>query len=146
LRAGELDPKALRARQSLVLVSPDGKEERRIVEDEAGLVARFSPDGSRLLLTTQSPDGSDLWVEPVEGGDRTRIAMTGIRHVDACWSPDGRHLAVSRYDLTRRPDGRIGLDLNRGPLDSRLEVVTPDGKDRRWPPLLDGVFSVCDWR
>lgn len=140
------DPKTSRLRQSLVLLGPDGKEVRRIVDDEAGTVARFSPDGSRLLLTTKSSDGFDLWIEPVEGGDRTRIEMTSIRHVDACWSPDGKHLAVSRYNLTRRPNGHIGLDLNRGPLDSRLEVVSADGQERRTLPLLDGVFSVCDWR
>lgn len=140
------DPKTLRARQSLVILSPDGKEVRRIVTDTAGMPSRFSPDGGRILLTTQSPDGNDVWIEPVDGGDRTRIKMDGIWDVNACWAPDGRHLAVTRFRLTRVEGGRLTPDLGQGGVHSRLEVVATDGQPWRTLPLPDGLLRVLDWR
>jgi Tol biopolymer transport system component len=53
----------------------------------AGLHPRWSPDGRKILYTTNLPSGSnDLWVMSVAGGDRVRI----LRHRDisgAGWQP-----------------------------------------------------------
>ncbi|HEU5116330.1 MAG TPA: hypothetical protein VFT74_06580, partial [Isosphaeraceae bacterium] len=46
------DPKTLQANQSLVLFRLDGTEVRRIQEGSAGTVARFSPDGTRILASS----------------------------------------------------------------------------------------------
>ncbi|MEO8564702.1 MAG: protein kinase, partial [bacterium] len=50
---------------------------------------RFSPDGTRVLMADQSPEGSDIWMYDVASHTSTRLTSSGNAALPT-WSPDGR--------------------------------------------------------
>ncbi|MGV3599839.1 MAG: TolB family protein [Dyadobacter fermentans] len=71
----------------------------------------WSPDGRWLVINTMSDVESRLWKIAVAGGDPVPLTppmpireLNNIRPGDIDWSPDGRHIAVSR--ARAEPDGK----------------------------------------
>jgi Tol biopolymer transport system component len=77
-----------------------------------------------------------LWVVGLDGKEPKRILQeAGVNYLSACWSPDGKRLAVV-----------LGKS---GQLGGRLEVMDPDGQNRREIKLgLDKLRGIDhpDWR
>jgi eukaryotic-like serine/threonine-protein kinase len=90
---------------------PSGAGELRDLGDP-----RFSPDGSRLLVTA----GGAIWVVDLESGAWTQVAAQGFYPL---WSADGSEIVWTsdsggNYDVRRRsadlrPDAEVLLDLDR---------------------------------
>ena len=83
----------------------------------------------------------------MDGKETTVIVEDGAKGVEAaCWSPDGKYLAVSRFDWEVGPDGKYfqsaGHDNNY-----RFEIVSLDGKVQR-EIKLEGVrfLGHADWK
>ncbi len=116
----------------LYVMKPDGSEERRITQGRGlNVYARFSPDSRKIVYTHQEKAVNSLWVVNVDGtGAKELLREEGLAGIEAaCWSPDGKHLAVTRFDWAME-DGkklrRAGEDHNE-----RLEIVGADGGDSR---------------
>ena len=78
------------------LVFADRSGSRRPATDERRNFhgPRFSPDGRRIAMDFNSPDGRDVWVLEPDGGVLTRSTFDRDGH-DPTWMPDGRTLTYS---------------------------------------------------
>ncbi len=57
-------------------------------------IAAISPDGRSVAFTAPDSSGRfDLWVQPLDSPEATRLARTG-GPAEVCWSPDSRNLAL----------------------------------------------------
>ena len=93
--------------RSLVLVNRDGSSRPATVERHNYHAPRFSPDGRRILVDFNSPDGRDVWVLDRATGGFTRVTFDRGGH-DAVWERDGRWIT---YSSVRR--GGIALFRTR---------------------------------
>jgi serine/threonine protein kinase/Tol biopolymer transport system component len=107
--------------RSLVFVDRSGN--RRLATDERRNFhdPGFSPDGRRIAMDFNTPDGRDVWVlEP--GGVLTRTTFDRDGH-DPTWFPDGRSIAY-----TSLRDGDFGIYRARlgGGEPPESLIVAPD--------------------
>jgi RNA polymerase sigma factor (sigma-70 family) len=122
----------------LYVMRPDGTEQRQLTEGGNPFYARFSPDGRRLLYadgTTEERRG--IWVVGFDGKDRRRVIATGRALASACWSPDGKRIAVLIYDRPEAGEEASG----------RLVVMDSDGSNQTGFPLPGRENAdMPDWR
>jgi Tol biopolymer transport system component len=52
----------------------------------------LSPDGTRLAITVQREDRSELWVKSLGAGTLTRLQYEGTYNYRPLWTPDGRSI------------------------------------------------------
>ena len=78
----------------LYLIPAGGGQERRLTDapGEDGL-ARFSPDGERILFTSLRTGNYQLYEVPAAGGAARRIRTNAATEYQADYSPDGHRLA-----------------------------------------------------
>lgn len=144
LHARDADQPRNDRNRSLALLRPDGSIVRRLTEKSSNC-ARFSPDGRRVLYVEALDNGNALWVEPVEGGERRRIPVDELHLILACWSPDGKSIALSA-DKMRPGPGSDLLFPRDEPVVSELTIVEADGDGRRTLPIPGGFLRLNDWR
>jgi Tol biopolymer transport system component/predicted Ser/Thr protein kinase len=151
-----------------VLVSP-----RDFPEAEAPPVftwPEFSPDGLKVIFTCRGCEpGLSLWMIPAGGGTPARVARgTGDGGYGASWSPDGQWVAYNNtragqqtslsrlrvgsdagpqkladhscFDLAWSPEGKRIACAQPG----RLDLISPDGKERR-ALNGDGIVGPVAW-
>jgi hypothetical protein len=95
-------------------------------------------------------EGNSVHTVGVDGNnDRTIVQEEGLKSVEAgCFSPDGRRLAIVRYDWKL---DKKGTKIVEDPKDAhwRLEIADIDGGNRRELPLV-GATAIWlghpDWR
>jgi Tol biopolymer transport system component len=119
----------------LYLMHPDGTKERQLTEGGNPFYARFSPDGKRLLYSDGPPqERRGIWLVDLDGTNRHRIFPTGKTTASACWSPDGRQIAVAIRGSAPEEHGR-------------LEIVNLDGTHRTLLTLPSReIADMPDWR
>jgi Tol biopolymer transport system component len=80
----------------LYVMRPDGTEQRRITERGNPFYARFSPDGRRVVYTDGAlEDQSGIWIVDADGTKPRRVFPFDPKmNASACWSPDGKRIAV----------------------------------------------------
>lgn len=152
---------------STCLVRRDGSDLRCL---GVGSGARWSPDGTRLILTAPSAQSQgDLFVMEADGSNRRRVVASRPAEQPEDWSPDGRRILFTRFhdasgrdadvyvmraDGTRvrklahgrsaiwSPDGRRILYIRNY---SELFVMNADGSRKR---SVGGIVSAFepDWR
>ena len=126
----------------LYIMRPDGTDQRRITEGGNPFYARFSPDGRRVLYSDQARgEQSGIRVVDVDGkNDRLVFPVVGGKTVaSACWSPDGKRIAVTLEVLNGiaarplTPVQVVVMDLDGG---HRSEIFIPEA----------GSSDMPDWR
>jgi eukaryotic-like serine/threonine-protein kinase len=115
----------------LARVDRAGREE--VLDRESALYSwpRVSPDGKRVAVELQAPDGSyDLWLFSLASRSLQRLtrAFSGVRSLG--WSADGRRVAYLALDAAGTPQGGRSIawvpwDLSAAP--ERVPVRIPDG-------------------
>lgn len=142
----------------LRLVRPDGSDDHRLLDADRRIPDTahpdWSPDGNRIAFDVWTPQPSGphrltIWTVRADGSDAREVATCQppcLQLSYPAWSPDGRSLALMRFDI--RDDGDWGpsaievLDLATG--ERRPVTTTADGTtayyDLRWSP--DGSSLV----
>ena len=130
------------------LVRPDGGGSRRLTR---GQFARWSPDGTRLVLDTPTArsDG-DLVVVDRNGRVGVRLTDTPELEQPAGWSPDGRQILFTRFDANGPGadvwvvdvTGRNERRLTRGSAQDVAAAWSPDGKRILFTSDRDGREQV----
>jgi RNA polymerase sigma factor (sigma-70 family) len=139
----------------LYLMRPDGSGERRLTKDGLNCYARISPDGKRLVYLHQIKGVNSLHVMDIDGENDHEILTDskGVGPEGACWSPDGKRLAV--LILTNpQPPGVTDWLGNAKATTFHLELMDADGTNRqplrlRGPndtPSVPLWFGRPDWR
>lgn len=143
-------------------VSPDGKE---IVFDLLGDIyslpigggtakvlrsglamevqPRFSPDGKKILFTSDAGGGDNIWVMDRDGSNARQITKETFRLLNnASWAPDGQYIVARKHFTSGRSlgageiwmyhvSGGTGLQLTTRKNDQQdvnEPVVSPDGR------------------
>ena len=143
-------------------VSPDGKE---IVFDLLGDIysipaaggeakvlhgghafevqPRFSPDGKKILFTSDAGGGDNIWVMDRDGSNAKQITKENFRLLNnGVWSPDGEYIIARKHFTSTRSlgagemwmyhiSGGGGLQLTTRKNDQQdvnEPVVSPDGR------------------
>jgi Tol biopolymer transport system component len=124
----------------------DGSDAHLLTEsDGADDTYRFAPDSRQVVFIRREPGKSEfysLWVVNRDGTElRKVIAGTPEIHpFFACWSPDGKRLAVNMI--------RTGQDDRGRPtsFDSHVQFFASDGKPGRRLDLPHAYVIPVDWR
>ena len=99
----------------------------------------LSPDGTRLAIGLNSPEGDDIWIKPLPRGPASRITYGAGSEARPRWRADGRSVTfVSTSGLFQRRADGTGADslLWQGLIDEG--IVSPDG---RWLVFRRGATS-----
>jgi len=95
-------------RQDLYLIPADGGTSRPFLNGDGGLPV-WSPDGTRVAFSSQRSGKFhimtaiglahpiNIWSANSSGDDVRQVTDSHANFVDACWSPDGTHLAFTAY-------------------------------------------------
>ncbi len=105
----------------------------------------FSPDGSRLLFSSNRSGNLDLWEMEVASGALTRVTDNPDQDWDPAYTPDGRGILWSsdRSGLFQiwaaRVDGSQARQVSSDSVDAENPTMTADG---RWIVYLSGQRSA----
>ena len=127
-----MDPRGAHA---IWTMAPDGSALTDISEHGTGewRMARWSPDGSRILHIRYLPDGSsdpELFLMSATGADSVRLTNDSNRDSYPCWSPDGTALAwtVRASSLGSRTPGIWTMNVDG----SGARLIAEGGQSPSW--------------
>jgi Tol biopolymer transport system component len=97
---------------------------------------RFSPDGEKILFTSDRAGNDNLWYIDMVKKDTVQVTKDKNGDVPgAAWTPDGKYIIVSKGRRIPKlwmyhVDGGGGIQLNENPSSMKTidPVVSPDGK------------------
>lgn len=121
------------AHMDIFEADPDGSNLRRLTTapgyDAEG---SYSPDGSRIVFTSQRDGDLEIYVMNADGTDQRRITNAPGYDGGPFFSPDGSTIL---YRADRRNDGKMNL---------QLRIVNADGTNDR--AITDNdVFNWCPY-
>jgi Tol biopolymer transport system component len=70
-----------------------GSQSPLVVDDNANMSPRWSPDGSRLAYVVAGPGGAQLYVRWMASGRSAKVATLAHAPNSIAWSPDGGQIA-----------------------------------------------------
>ncbi len=126
--------------RSLVLIGRDGSIRPATVEKRNFHAPMFSPDGRRIALDFNGPDGRDVWLLNLADGLLSRATFDRDGH-DAVWMPDGRALS---YTSVRK--GLLSLMRTR-PGEPAPDVLLSSaqlGYGGVWMPDASALITVAN--
>ncbi|HSF54050.1 MAG TPA: amidohydrolase family protein [Algoriphagus sp.] len=107
------------------------------------LQPRFSPDGKKILFTSDAGGGDNIWVMNADGSDPKQITKETFRLLNnGVWSPDGQYIFARKHFSSGRSlgageiwmyhiTGGAGFQLTKRKNDQQdvnEPSVSPDGK------------------
>ena len=67
---------------------------------------RFSPDGKKILFTSDAGGGDNIWVMNRDGSNAKQITKENFRLLNnAAWSPDGEYIIARKHFTSTRSLG-----------------------------------------
>jgi dipeptidyl aminopeptidase/acylaminoacyl peptidase len=92
-----VDLAANKSASSIWLASTEKGEPRQLtnVPGKKDRHPRWSPDGKKLLFTSNRSGDSQLWAIDLAGGEARQLTTLSTGAEDAIWSPDGKQIAFS---------------------------------------------------
>ena len=108
---------------------------RQTTFDEAYIeMVDVSPDGTRLVVSSDRAGNPDLWILPAEGGEMQQVTTDPTPDWAPRWSPDGREIAFYAYRSGNREiwvqslGGGAARQITKGEADSVFPSWSPDGQ------------------
>lgn len=121
----------------LYTISIEGGEANRITEGMAfDTHPRFSPDGNKILFTSDRDGSENLWILDLETGEATQVTEGDDQNYpSADWTPDGDYIVAARGRLQIKlwlfhKDGGSGVQLIKEPENLKTidPALSPDGR------------------
>jgi len=109
--------------------------------------ARLSPQGDRIAMQIDNAQ-SDIWVQDIARGVRTRLTFGPVANQAPVWSPDGKWIA---YNSARNGHSQLYRKLSDGSGDEELlleedaEALIPDDWSRDGKSLLFSRSIAMNW-
>jgi Tol biopolymer transport system component/imidazolonepropionase-like amidohydrolase len=102
---------------------------------------RFSPDGTKLVFTSDRDGGQNIWVMSLDGSDTTQVTKGGSNRTESPeWAPDGKYIVAAKGAFRGQGlpklsmyhiDGGSGVQLIKEP--DNLKTIGPAfGPDGRY--------------
>ncbi|MBK8922332.1 MAG: PD40 domain-containing protein [Saprospirales bacterium] len=67
---------------------------------------RFSPDGSKILFTSDAAGGDNIWTMNADGSGARQVTKENFRLLNnACWMPDGQYFVARKHFTSTRSLG-----------------------------------------
>lgn len=104
---------------------------------------RFSPDGKKILFTSDAGGGDNIWTMNVDGSDARQITKESFRLLNnAIWMPDGQYIIARKHFTSQRSlgagemwmyhiSGGSGIQLTKRKNDQQdvnEPSISPDGR------------------
>ena len=109
---------------------------RQITFEEAFVeMLDVSPDGSRLLVSSDRAGNLDLWMLPAEGGEMEQLTTDPTPDWAPVWSPDGEEIAFYAYRSgqreiwVQRVAGDPARQLTNAEVESSWPAWSPDSQN-----------------
>jgi Tol biopolymer transport system component len=118
--------------EDLLLIRPDGSELRQLTDDLArDRTPSWSPDGRRILFTSNRSGSSEAWTIRPDGSGLTQLTQIQNQPViEPFWSPDGQHIGFNSF----------------GHGTALLDLLPPHARPRVLPRVEDGnAFAATAW-
>lgn len=120
-----------------VIDARTGRELQRVTTGGGIDVAPdFHPTDNTLAFASERSGGSQIYVQPLAGGEAKRVSFSGSFNSDPVWSPDGTRIAFvgrdPRFDLFVVNADGSGM--------TRLTQDQGDNEDPSWSP--DGRYLI----
>jgi Tol biopolymer transport system component/imidazolonepropionase-like amidohydrolase len=109
---------------------------------------RWSPDGKRILFTSDRGGGDNLWMMDADGSNRVQITKEDYRLLNnGVWHPNGQYVIAKKHFTSERsmgageiwmfhiPEGGSGVQLTKrknDQMDVGEPCFSPDGKYVYW--------------
>ncbi len=154
-------------------VSPDGREivfdilgdiyKMPITGGDATLLSgglpyevqpRFSPDGKKIIFTSDRGGGDNIWMMNADGSDRVQLTKEDYRLLNnPSWHPNGQYFVAKKHFTSGRsmgagemwmyrvPESGSGIQLTKrknDQQDANEPVFSPDGKYLYWSEDMSG--------
>jgi Tol biopolymer transport system component len=107
-----------------------------------------SPDGTRLVVSSDRRGNPDLWILPAAGGEMQQFTTDPTPEWDPRWSPNGRELAFYAYRSGNREiwaqavAGGPARQLTKGESESAFAEWAPDGRHVVYNSRSNGPTDV----
>jgi TolB protein len=107
-----------------------------------------SPDGERLLVSSDRKGNQDLWMLSVEAGEMTQITTDPTPDWSPSWSPDGQEIAFYSYrsgnrDIWAMPaNGGPARQLTHHEASDYNPAWSPDGEEIAFASLRTGNDDI----
>ena len=74
------------------------------------MLPRFSPDGEKILFTSDRSGSDDLWVQNIKTGNMKNVSKMDIPVHQGTWSTDGKHVFGTALNMkVRHPVYRFNM-------------------------------------
>jgi Tol biopolymer transport system component/imidazolonepropionase-like amidohydrolase len=109
---------------------------------------RFSPDGKKILFTSDRGGGDNIWMMNADGAERIQITKETFRLLNnPCWHPGGQYAVAKKHFTSERsmgagemwmyriPEGGEGVRLTtrkNDQQDANEPTFSPDGRYLYW--------------
>lgn len=102
---------------------------------------KFSPNGQRILFSSDAKGTHDIWIVNSDGSGRNRIWHSGDQEIEPDWAPNGNRIVFVNGStpnrlVVARPDGSHSSFITTAFNDVRTPNWSPDGD---WIAFVDGT-------
>lgn len=141
--------------QNIFVVSANGQDKIRLTPDGQNFEPQWSPDGSKILFTSQRGNLMHLYVVNADGSNLQQLTQGEQNDYRGKWSPDGSKiiytsdkLAMTTHNLNGEEifvvnaDGSKPQQLTNNGFQDTDPVWSPDGSQIAFASNRDGNFEI----
>lgn len=124
-----------RAWGNLWMLRSDGSQHQKLtVREVSESSPRWSPSGDRIVFTSSTEEGSEIYIYWVSTGNMAKVSQLPFSPSSLTWSPDGTQLAFS-MNVPKAP-----------PVIAKMPKKPKGAKWAETPRITDRVYHEADGR